>query len=57
MGRSVHDHDDAVHLVDEFPFERANEVFEAASAVAEAIEPTAEIVDWLDAVHNLKARA
>ena len=28
MGRSVHDYDDAPHLVDEFPFERANEVFE-----------------------------
>lgn len=28
MGRSVHDYDDAPHLVDEFPFERANDVFE-----------------------------
>ncbi|MDG5776876.1 RtcB family protein [Haloarculaceae archaeon H-GB2-1] len=28
MGRSVHDYDDAVHLVDEFPFDRANRVFE-----------------------------
>jgi len=28
MGRSVHDYDDAVHLVEEFPFERANRVFE-----------------------------
>ena len=29
MGHSVHDYDDAPHLVDEFPFDRANEVFEA----------------------------
>ena len=28
MGRSVHDYDDAVHFVEEFPFERANRVFE-----------------------------
>ncbi|MDS0277139.1 RtcB family protein [Halomicroarcula sp. S1AR25-4] len=28
MGRDVHDYDDAPHLVDEFPFERANRVFE-----------------------------
>ena len=28
MGRSVHDYDDAPHLVTEFPFERANDVFE-----------------------------
>jgi len=28
MGRNVHDYDDAVHLVDEFPFARANERFE-----------------------------
>ena len=28
MGRSVHDYDDAPHLVEQFPFERANEVFE-----------------------------
>ncbi|WP_276259926.1 RtcB family protein [Haloglomus litoreum] len=28
MGRSVHEYDDAVHLVDEFPFARANERFE-----------------------------
>jgi len=28
MGRNVHDYDDAPHLVDEFPFDRANEVFE-----------------------------
>ncbi|WP_254273951.1 RtcB family protein [Haloarcula marina] len=27
MGRAVHDYDDAVHLVEEFPFERANDVF------------------------------
>jgi len=27
MGREVHDYDDAPHLVEEFPFDRANEVF------------------------------
>ncbi|MFB6207322.1 MAG: RtcB family protein [Haloglomus sp.] len=32
MGREVHDYDDAVHLVDEFPFERANERFAAFDA-------------------------
>jgi len=32
MGRSVHDYDDAVHLVEEFPFERANRVFEQFDA-------------------------
>ena len=29
MGQHTHDYDDAVHLVDEFPFERANRVFES----------------------------
>jgi RNA-splicing ligase RtcB len=28
MGQSVHEYDDAPHLIDEFPFERANHVFE-----------------------------
>ncbi|WP_231186628.1 RtcB family protein [Haladaptatus sp. DYF46] len=32
MGREVHDYDDAPHLVNEFPFERANEVFEGFDA-------------------------
>jgi RNA-splicing ligase RtcB len=32
MGRDVHDYDDAVHLVDEFPFDRANDVFERFDA-------------------------
>ncbi len=32
MGRSVHTYDDAPHLVDEFPFERANAVFERFDA-------------------------
>jgi RNA-splicing ligase RtcB len=31
-GRSVHDYDDAPHLVREFPFHRANEVFERFDA-------------------------
>ncbi|ACV49211.1 MULTISPECIES: RNA-splicing ligase RtcB [Halomicrobium] len=44
MGQTVHDYDDAVHLVEEFPFERANEVFEAFAASFEerfgtAIDP------------------
>ncbi|MFC6954189.1 RtcB family protein [Halorubellus litoreus] len=29
MGREVHEYDDSVHLVDEFPFDRANRVFES----------------------------
>ncbi|MFC6862517.1 RtcB family protein [Halomicroarcula sp. GCM10025817] len=36
MGRSVHDYDDAPHLVEEFPFERANRVFEQFDAAFEA---------------------
>ncbi|MFB6222351.1 MAG: RtcB family protein [Haloarcula sp.] len=32
MGRNVHDYDDAVHLIEEFPFERANRVFEQFDA-------------------------
>jgi RNA-splicing ligase RtcB len=32
MGRNVHDYDEAVHLVEEFPFERANRVFEQFDA-------------------------
>jgi tRNA-splicing ligase RtcB len=32
MGRNTHDYDDAVHLVDEFPFDRANERFQAFDA-------------------------
>ncbi|MDT3435251.1 RtcB family protein [Haloarcula sp. 1CSR25-25] len=32
MGRSVHDYDDAAHLVEAFPFERANRVFEQLDA-------------------------
>ncbi|MDR9431085.1 MAG: RtcB family protein [Natronomonas sp.] len=44
MGRSVHDYDDAVHLADEFPFERANRVFERfddahADRFGERIDP------------------
>jgi tRNA-splicing ligase RtcB len=36
MGREVHDYDDAPHLVDEFPFERANRVYERFAAAYEA---------------------
>ena len=32
MGQSIHDYDDAPHLVDEFPFERANDVFDRFDA-------------------------
>ncbi len=47
MGRSVHDYDDAVHLVDEFPFARANERFERfdrsfRERFGESIDPTFE---------------
>ena len=28
----------------------------SVEAIVDAIEPTAEIVDWLDVVHNLKAK-
>nr|WP_240729981.1 RtcB family protein [Halalkalirubrum salinum] len=35
MGRDVHDYDDAPHLIDEFPFDRANEVFERFNAAFE----------------------
>ena len=36
MGQAVHSYDDAVHLVDEFPFERANAVFEQFDAAYQA---------------------
>jgi RNA-splicing ligase RtcB len=44
MGRSVHDYDDAPHLVNEFPFERATRVFERfdsahAARFGERIDP------------------
>jgi len=35
MGHDVHDYDDAPHLIDEFPFDRANEVFEAFDSAYE----------------------
>lgn len=38
-------------VLDEAPL-----AYKSADMIAEAIEPTAEIVDWLDAVHNLKAK-
>lgn len=38
-------------VLDEAPM-----AYKSADAIAAAIEPTAEIVDWLDAVHNLKAK-
>ncbi|WP_323676190.1 RtcB family protein [Halorubellus sp. PRR65] len=44
MGRDVHDYDDSVHLVDEFPFDRANRVFESfddayADRFGERVDP------------------
>jgi len=44
MGQSVHDYDDAPHLLSEFPFERANNVFEQfddafAERFGERIDP------------------
>ncbi|MFD1512866.1 RtcB family protein [Halomarina rubra] len=35
MGRNTHDYDDSVHLVEQFPFERANEVFASFDAAYE----------------------
>ena len=35
MGRNVHDYDEAPHLVDEFPFDRANDVFDRFAAAYE----------------------
>ncbi len=35
MGHSVHDYDDAPHIVDEFPFDRANDVFDGFDAAHE----------------------
>ncbi|WP_153554103.1 RtcB family protein [Halomicrobium sp. LC1Hm] len=54
MGQAVHDYDDAVHLIEEFPFERANEVFEAFAASFEerfgtAIDPLGFDFDGYDA--------
>ncbi len=37
-------------VLDEAPM-----AYKPAEAIAEAVEPTAETVDWLDPVHNLKA--
>ncbi|PSP98124.1 RNA-splicing ligase RtcB [Halobacteriales archaeon QS_4_70_19] len=47
MGRSVHDYDDAVHLVEEFPFDRTNERFErfddaVRERFGEPVDPTFE---------------
>jgi tRNA-splicing ligase RtcB len=38
-------------VLDEAPM-----AYKPATAIAEAVEPTADIVDWLDVVHNLKAK-
>jgi tRNA-splicing ligase RtcB len=38
-------------VLDEAPM-----AYKPATAIADAIEPTAEIIDWLDVVHNLKAK-
>jgi len=54
MGRSVHDYDDAPHLVEAFPFDRANEVFERFDAAfrerfGEGIDPIEFDFDGYDA--------
>jgi len=36
MGRSVHEYDEAPHLVDAFPFDRANEVFDQFNSAYES---------------------
>jgi RNA-splicing ligase RtcB len=46
MGRSVNDYDDAPHLVDEFPFERANRVYERFAAAYE--EQFGRVIDPLE---------
>jgi len=38
-------------VLDEAPM-----AYKSAEAIVDAIEPTAEIVDWLDLVHNLKSK-
>jgi RNA-splicing ligase RtcB len=38
-------------VLDEAPM-----AYKSAAAIADSIEPTAEIIDWLDVVHNLKAK-
>lgn len=53
MGRSVHEYDDAPHLIEEFPFERANTVFERfddayADQFGERIAPEAFSFDGYD---------
>ena len=53
MGRNVHDYDDAVHFVEEFPFERANRVFEQFDAAyaerfGEPIDPVEFDFDGYD---------
>jgi RNA-splicing ligase RtcB len=53
MGREVHDYDDSVHLVDEFPFERATRVFERFDAAyrerfGDAVDPIEFAFDGYD---------
>ncbi|NLV12414.1 RtcB family protein [Haloarcula argentinensis] len=53
MGRNVHDYDDAAHFVEEFPFERANRVFEQfdtayAERFGEHIDPVEFDFDGYD---------
>jgi RNA-splicing ligase RtcB len=54
MGRDVHEYDDSVHLVDEFPFDRANRVFESfddayAARFGECVDPLEFDFDGYDA--------
>ncbi|NHN43063.1 RtcB family protein [Halorubellus sp. JP-L1] len=54
MGRDVREYDDAVHLVDDFPFDRANDVFESFDAAyaerfGERVDPLEFEFDGYDA--------
>jgi len=56
MGREVRDYDDSVHLVDEFPFDRANAVFESfddafAERFGERVDPLEFEFDGYDAAY------
>jgi RNA-splicing ligase RtcB len=41
--------------VEESVLDEAQMAYKSASQIADAIEPTAAVVDWLDVQHNLKA--
>ena len=56
MGREVHAYEDSVHLVDEFPFDRANDVFERfddayADRFGERVDPLEFDFDGYDGAY------